>query len=104
MHFLKHKSHTSFLFHVSDPNQTHNFGFYVSKNNLKEYLMTLDYYSKIFLVSPLCGYNQLHLPVWAAVDLYPWLHVQLHVKLHALLGSSVGASTNKYHKTCNGSA
>jgi len=57
--------------------------------------MTLDYYSKIFLVSPLCGYDQLHLPLWAAVDLHPWLHIQLHVKLCALVGSCFGVSTSK---------
>jgi len=55
MYFLKHKSQTPFLFHVSAPNQNHNFVSYVSKNNLKEYIMTLDYYSEMFLVSPPCS-------------------------------------------------
>jgi len=49
---MKHKSQTPFLFHVSASNKTHNFVSYVSKNNLKENIMTLDYYSEIFLVSP----------------------------------------------------
>jgi len=52
MHFLKHNAQTPFLFHVSAPKQTHNFVSYVSKNNFKGYIMTLDYYSEIFLVSP----------------------------------------------------
>jgi len=55
MYSLKNKLQTPFLFHVSAPKQTHNFVSYVSKNNPKEYIMTLFYYSEMFLVSPPCS-------------------------------------------------